>query len=826
FFTNGIVERRNRTLVEDARTMLSAAKTMALNHDSLSPAIQRQANVPQADRTVTTSNELDLLFSTMFDELLNGSSKVVSKSSAVFAADALNQHQHHTTPLNNHTTPAPTCQVPTLAPTVISSKNINHAETYAKNDQVADDEFINIFSTPVQDQGETSSRHVDSSNMHTFYQRYPSENRWTKDHPLEQLIGNPSQSVRTRRQLELDAKCEELHQFDRLDVWELVDRPLCTNVINLKWLWKNKRDEENTIHQSLRAIFINQAKYAQEIIKKHGMTSCDSIGADEELSDGGSSRVIVYGYDRLPMLPVAPLSPDYIPVPEEPQTPPSPHDEDEHEPMFIQPHDPEYIPLEDEHILLAEEQPLPPVVSPTAESPGDDNNGDSSRDDADDEDEDEEEEHLAPADFDVVIPSDELVSPPEGAEPVIPPPSTDTATIGARITVRLQAAISFPSKAEVGRLIAMPNPSPSPLTSLSPPSAGERLARCTAPAVLPSPRLPPPLHMPPPVDRRDDISEREMPPRKRLCLSTLGSRYEVRESSTDRPTGGQGIDYGFVSTLDAEARRQRIKEVRVTELAELHEHDTHDLYALLEDAQDSRTRISQRVAMDSQRVDLLMEDRIAHQETIQIVEDEAYAAREAWAYSIGLSQAVHSELQTHQEKASGTDGRDSPSDGRHEMRDGRHAGQAASTARIMTPVTRQGPSNLPNNTNPNNMTQESVQAMIDQALLRNSTNGDGSHNSHEDNRRNVQTARPCFYADFMKCQPLNFRGTEGVVKFATCTLLYAALTWWNSQIRSLGPDAYSRTWEVKENQEKDKIGSKPDKNGKRVEAGKGQKQLQ
>ncbi|GJW70981.1 putative reverse transcriptase domain-containing protein [Tanacetum coccineum] len=61
------------------------------------------------------------------------------------------------------------------------------------------------------------------------------------------------------------------------------------------------------------------------------------------------------------------------------------------------------------------------------------------------------------------------------------------------------------------------------------------------------------------------------------------------------------------------------------------------------------------------------------------------------------------------------------------------------------------------------MTPESVQAMIDQALLQNSTNGDGSHSSHEDNRRNVQTVRPCFYADFMKCQPLNFKGTEGVV---------------------------------------------------------------
>ncbi|GJR55234.1 putative reverse transcriptase domain-containing protein [Tanacetum coccineum] len=69
------------------------------------------------------------------------------------------------------------------------------------------------------------------------------------------------------------------------------------------------------------------------------------------------------------------------------------------------------------------------------------------------------------------------------------------------------------------------------------------------------------------------------------------------------------------------------------------------------------------------------------------------------------------------------------------------------------------------------MTLEFVQAMIDQALLRNSTNGDGSHSLHEDNRRNVQTILPCFHADFMKCQPLNFKGNEG-------------------------PDAYSMTWEV------------------------------
>ncbi|GJY68002.1 putative reverse transcriptase domain-containing protein [Tanacetum coccineum] len=81
----------------------------------------------------------------------------------------------------------------------------------------------------------------------------------------------------------------------------------------------------------------------------------------------------------------------------------------------------------------------------------------------------------------------------------------------------------------------------------------------------------------------------------------------------------------------------------------------------------------------------------------------------------------------------------------------------------MASITRCRHNTPTNNTNQNNMTLEAVQAMIDQALLRNSTNGDGSHSSHGDNRRNVQTARPCYFANFMKCQPLNFKGIEGVV---------------------------------------------------------------
>ncbi|GJV13588.1 putative reverse transcriptase domain-containing protein [Tanacetum coccineum] len=425
---------------------------------------------------------------------------------------------------------------------------------------------------------------------------------------------------------------------------------------------------------------------------------------DEEISKGGIPQVIVLGYDRLPIQPVAPPSPDYIPGPEDPQTPPVPQNEDEREPMFVQAHDPdyvpepiypEYIPLEDEHEFPAEEQLLPPVDSPTAESPRyvtesnpeedpeeyeddetedgpadypmdggddrDDDDGDSSRDDANDEDEDDEdeeeedeEEHLALADSTIVVPVDELVFPPEGTKPVIPPPSTDI-TIRAMITVRPQTSISLPPEAEVERLLAMTTPSPSPPVLLSSPSAGDHLARCTAlpahlspppvpspllpssgcptqiqtlriastqalidavTAALPSPPLPPlppSLYIPPPLSSHlaRDAEER------RLGIRDVG--YGIRDTWVDPAEAVPEIAPMTVGEVNT----------KVTELAELYEHDTQDLYALLNDAQDSRSHISQRVDMDSQRVDLLIGDRMILQETIWMEEEEAYASREA-----------------------------------------------------------------------------------------------------------------------------------------------------------------------------------------------------
>nr|GEU60685.1 hypothetical protein [Tanacetum cinerariifolium] len=275
--------------------------TMALENNNLSPDPQSQENAPQAAETVTTLIELDLLFSLIFDELLNGTTQVMSKSSAITTVDEPNQRQQqHTTPSTSTTVTAdtPTLKVqtttktiskaPTQAPTVTANENIIQAETNKEHAQVDEDKFINIF-----------------------------------NHPLEQVIGNPSQSIRTRRQLETDGKMcmfalivsqtepknikeamadsawieaiqEEFHQFDRLD---MDVKTAFFNVPLKEEAYINQPDEfvdphhPDKVYRLKKALYglknsdspiptwylYKQAKYVQKILKKHGMTLCDSV---------------------------------------------------------------------------------------------------------------------------------------------------------------------------------------------------------------------------------------------------------------------------------------------------------------------------------------------------------------------------------------------------------------------------------------------------------------------------------------------------------------------------------------------------------------------
>ncbi|GKE11471.1 putative reverse transcriptase domain-containing protein [Tanacetum coccineum] len=70
-------------------------------------------------------------------------------------------------------------------------------------------------------------------------------------------------------------------------------------------------------------------------------------------------------------------------------------------------------------------------------------------------------------------------------------------------------------------------------------------------------------------------------------------------------------------------------------------------------------------------------------------------------------------------------------------------------------------------------------------------NGDGSHDSGTGSRRTDRTTRECTYSNFLKCQPLNFKGTEGVVGSREWNL---ALMWWNSHVKTVGHNvAYGMT---------------------------------
>ncbi|GKF03209.1 integrase, catalytic region, zinc finger, CCHC-type containing protein, partial [Tanacetum coccineum] len=210
--------------------------------------------------------ELDFLFSPLFEEYFTAGNQSVSKSSALFD----NSKQQDTQPTLNV---QPTTE-PIIQPITVNVEENNTDQ--AVDAQFEPYEFINPFCTLVKEVPKSSSRNIHNSNMHTFYQKHHLNYHWTKDHQLEQVWGNPSKPVHTRRQLSTDlemcmfaltvsiaepknikeamadhawieAMQEELPQFDRLKVWELVDKPFGKTIINLKWLWKNKKDTDNTV---------------------------------------------------------------------------------------------------------------------------------------------------------------------------------------------------------------------------------------------------------------------------------------------------------------------------------------------------------------------------------------------------------------------------------------------------------------------------------------------------------------------------------------------------------------------------------------------------
>nr|GEV42214.1 putative reverse transcriptase domain-containing protein [Tanacetum cinerariifolium] len=420
----------------------------------------------------------------------------------------------------------------------------------------------------------------------------------------------------------------------------------------------------------------------------------------EEPSDVGSLRIVVYGYDRLlmhlPSLdyvlgPEHPPSPNYVPGPEHPPSP-------VYVPYVSEPTYSEFMPHEVD-VFPAEEKPLPVVVSPTADSrvillnEDDDEEEESSGDDADDEEEDEgedeEEGHLAPADF---IEVDRLLAIPT------PPPSPLT-------------SLSSP----LPQIPSPPFPAPSSLTT-SPIDAGAPLGYRAAMIRLrvESPSTYHPLPLPPPIvlprTRASMVMMRTVAPSTYI----LAPRSETPPSLLPIPLPTASPPLFLPST-------------------------------------DCRADVLEVTLPPQKRLCIALGPRYEIGECSSA--PNARPTRGFRAY-YGFVGTLDAEIKRDPDREIGV-----------------------------------------------------ADALAEHEIQRNNNlNGDGSQGFGSSITRPVYPARECPYTDFLKCQPMNFKGTEGFVgltqwlermrivfnisncavknqvKFATCTLHGVALTWWKSHV--------------------------------------------
>ncbi|GJR66315.1 retrovirus-related pol polyprotein from transposon TNT 1-94 [Tanacetum coccineum] len=242
--SSDLAPQRQEMSVENVSSGLVPQGQKASDYDNSDPVPLRQNVVPTAEKIDSSQQGLEFFFSPLLEEYYN--------------------------------------------PTHGQAEENNNDQ--APNASFQEDEFINPFCTRVQEIGESSSRNIDNTDVHSF-QPQSHDYRWTRDHPLEQVRGNPTMPVQTRRQLATDPEMcmfaltvsivqpkniketmadfawieaiqDELHQFDRLKVWELVDKPFGKMIIKLKWLWKNKKDEDQTVIRN-KARLVAKG-YAQE----------------------------------------------------------------------------------------------------------------------------------------------------------------------------------------------------------------------------------------------------------------------------------------------------------------------------------------------------------------------------------------------------------------------------------------------------------------------------------------------------------------------------------------------------------------------------------
>ncbi|GJY31457.1 putative reverse transcriptase domain-containing protein [Tanacetum coccineum] len=301
-----------------------------------------------------------------------------------------------------------------------------------------------------------------------------------------------------------------------------------------------------------------------------------------------------------------------------------------------------------------------------------------------------------------------------------------------------------------------------------------------------------------------------------MCIAP-GPRYEIGDSSsapTAKSTGGFRADYGFIATLDAEIRRNLDREIGygITDVWE-------DPYEIAKEI--PATDVAELGKRMTDFVTTVRQDTRFHARMARLMKGEAIAAREAWAQSMDASDTTRRRRQAQLVEAL-TLLRTLQTQMKITPRKAPRTRTTPATTTATTPMTDAAIRAL--------ISRGVADALVERIIQRNNNlNGDGSQGSGCVIARPVHPTREFTYTDFLKCQPMNFKGTEGVigltqwfermetifnisncavvnqVKFATCTLHGVALTWWKSHVKIVGQDTaygwhFKREYQAKEQQ--------------------------
>ncbi|GJR54236.1 retrovirus-related pol polyprotein from transposon TNT 1-94 [Tanacetum coccineum] len=203
---------------------------------------------------VPSKTDLDNLFGPLYEEYYATSSPEVSDNSAANTLDNENTSSSSSIVVKEDEAPQIVSSSTEQVVTEPNSPVLNENADELVQEDVAEFDgnvFYNPPQTPMFEEAESSSTFQDPSNMHEFHQKHRSSDRWTKNHPIEQVIVSTIKPKNIKEAMLdhswIESIQDELNQFKRLDVWELVECSIGENIIAVKWIWKNKTDAENMV---------------------------------------------------------------------------------------------------------------------------------------------------------------------------------------------------------------------------------------------------------------------------------------------------------------------------------------------------------------------------------------------------------------------------------------------------------------------------------------------------------------------------------------------------------------------------------------------------